>query len=96
MDAETTVRLQPDAVDRALTLANVNWTDLKRGSHPDTGADCLYLEIGVREYSAFLVALAVQYQHVDDLLGLADRVRLQHTEAGDTRFWLPDVVIRGI
>jgi hypothetical protein len=96
MDAETTIRLQPDAVDRALTLANVAWTDLKRGSHPDTGAECLYLDIGVREYSAFLVALAVQYRHVDDLIGVADRVRLQHTKEGDTRFWLPGVVIRGV
>ena len=74
VDAGTTFRLNPYVVGQALTLANLDWTDLKRGSHPDDGEDCLYLEADVREYSAFLVTLAVQYRHVDGLLPLADRV----------------------
>jgi hypothetical protein len=96
VDAGTTFRLNPDAVGQALTLANLDWTDLKRGSHPDDGADCLYLEADVREYSAFLVTLAVQYRHVDGLLPLADRVQLQHAESGDTRFWFPGLQVRGV
>mgnify|MGYP001610562467 FL=1 len=76
-----------------MMFANLESESMKRGSHPDSGADCLYLEADIREYSAFLVALAVQYRHADDLLVLADRAQLQHTEAGDTRFWLPQVKV---
>lgn len=93
MDPETILRLDSSTVDRALMFANLESDSLKRGPDPDSGADCLYLEADIREYSAFLVALSVQYRHADDLLVLADRVQLQHTEAGDTRFWLPRVKV---
>lgn len=93
MDAGTVLRLESSAIDRALTFANLEPQCMGLGSHPDTGKDCLRLEADVREYSAFLVAMAVQYRHADDLLVLADRVQLQHTETGDTRFWFPGVRI---
>jgi len=90
------ISLSRDAVGRALTYANLTWQGIKRGPHPDNGTDCVYLEADVREYSAFLVALAVQYRHADDLLVLADRVQLQHTETGDTRFWIPGMSVNGV
>lgn len=89
-------RFGRDTVGRALALAELTWSNLNTGHHPDDGLDCLYLEADIREYSAFLVALAVQYRHVDNLLVLADQVRLQHTETGDTRFWLPGVRVTGL
>lgn len=96
MDSDIRVSLSRDAVGRALTYANLTWQGIKRGPHPDNGADCVYLEADVREYSAFLVALAVQYRHADELLVLADRVQLQHAETGDTRFWVPGLSVHGV
>lgn len=96
MDAKKSVRFNPESFGQALTFANLGWSKMKRGSHPDNGTDCLYLEADVREYSAFLVALTIQYRHADDLVILADGVQLQHTESGDTRFWLPGVQVRGV
>lgn len=89
------VRFGSDTVKRALTFANLTPSDLKRDAHPDDGTSCLYLEADIQQYSAFLAALAVQYRSADDLLVLADRVRLQHTPSGDTRFWLPGVQVNG-
>jgi len=96
VDSDTRISLSRDAVGRALTFANLTWQAVQRGPHPDNGTGCIYLEADVREYSAFLVALAVQYRHADHLLVLADRVQLQHTEAGDTRFWVPGLSVHGI
>src|ERR1044072_8416910 len=90
------ISLSRDAVGRALTYANLTWQGIKRGPHPDNGTDCVYLEADVREYSAFLVALAVQYRHADDLLVLADRGHPQHTERGDPRFWIPGMSVHGV
>lgn len=90
------IHLGSDTVKRALTFANLTLSNLKKDAHPDDGTECLYLEADIRQYSAFLVALAVQYRRADGLLPLADRVRLQHTQSGDTRFWMPGVHVRGI
>lgn len=87
--------LSVGAVKAALDFAGLKWHDLKRGSHPDDGHDCLYLEAPIQQYSQFLTALAVQYRTADRLSFLVDRVRLQHDEEEDTRFWMPGVEIPG-
>lgn len=97
VDAKTYIRIQPDAAERALKFANLDWPSLKRGPHPDSGEDCLYLEADIREYSAFLVALTVQYRNeAEAIVGFADRVQLQHTESGDTRFWIPGIGVQSV
>jgi hypothetical protein len=94
---ETHVSIQRDAIDRSLNFANLKRSDLKRGSHPDDGGDCLYLEADIREYSAFLVALTIQHRNnAAQVTQVADQVRLQHTDSGDTRFWLPGITVPGL
>lgn len=84
------------AVEGALQFAGLHADALKKGYHPDTGRDCLYLEADIQQYSAFLVALAVQYRTADRLVFLADQVQLQYQDgSGDTRFWLPGVEVPG-
>jgi hypothetical protein len=88
-------RIHPDAVKAALKFAKLDWMKVKRGGHPDSGEDCLYLEADVQQYSAFLAALAVQSRTADAIGFLVDQVQLQETDTGDTRFWFPGVVVRG-
>lgn len=84
------------AIEGAMQFAGLEPEALKRGSHPDNGYDCLYLEADIQQYSAFLVALAVQYRTADRLTFLADQVQLQYQDrTGDTRFWLPGVEVPG-
>lgn len=81
-------------VRMALGFAGLDGTALKSGPHPDSGEECLRLVADVRQYSAFLVALAVQRRAADELSFLADQVQIEHDSNGDTRFWLPGLTIR--
>jgi len=83
------------AIEGALAFAGLGEHTLKRGPHPDSGQDCLYLEADIQQYSAFLAALAVQYRTADRLAFLADQVQLQVNGKGDSRFWLPGVEVPG-
>jgi len=83
-----------DSFRLALSFAGLTWSKLHTGSHPDSGAGCLWLEADIREYSAFLTALAVQFRSADELAFLTDRVQIEHDSNGDTRFWMPGLEIQ--
>jgi len=78
----------------ALGFAGLTWSKLHTGTHPDDGTACMWLEADIKEYSAFLAALAVQYRTAEELSFLVDRVQVEHDSSGDTRFWLPGLEIR--
>lgn len=86
--------ISADSIRLALDFSGLTWNKLHTGAHPDTGAECLWLEADIQEYSAFLVALAVQYRAADELSFLTDQVRIEHDRSGDTRFWLPGLKIQ--
>jgi hypothetical protein len=88
--------VEPDAIERSLEFAGLPWESLRRGSHPDSGDDCLFLEGTIQQYSAFLVALAVQHRGAGRMSFLVDQVQLQTDNEGDTRFWMPGLTVRGI
>lgn len=83
------------AVVAAMTFAGLPPETLQSGADPDTGFQCLYLEADIQQYSAFLAALAVQYQTATRLTFLFDQVKVQSDRRGNTRFWLPGVEVPG-
>lgn len=93
-DDTVVIGLGRDALDLALEFAGLGRMDLTYGSHPDSGKRCLFLRADVRQYSAFLVALAVQQRSAGSLAHLVDLVQIEHDSNGDTRFWLPSLSIR--
>lgn len=88
-------RLAEDTVARALEFAKLNRQALKTGWSVDDGTECLYLEADIQQYSAFLVALAVQFRTADELDFLTGQVQSQYRADGDSKFWLPGLTIEG-
>lgn len=80
-------------VENALTFAGLEWGAFRQEPHFDSGILCTYLKADIQEYSAFIVALAVQCRMADIMAPLADQVQLQYDDEGDTRFWLPGIAI---
>lgn len=80
-------------INSALRYARLGPESLAYGSSPDTGQACLYLDADIQQYSALLVALAVQCRSADDLDFLTGSVRLQYDGPTGNRYWLPGVRI---
>lgn len=81
-------------VREALRTAGLQRSALRRGSDPDSGAQCPFLEATPQQYGVFLVSLARQLatgERDDQIAWMAEQVQLQMNGGGDTVFWLQGV-----
>lgn len=80
-------------VSAALEFAMLDRTALKRAPHPDSGTSQICLEADIRQYSAFIAALAVRRRSADAMTETVDGVQMEHLASGDTRFWFSGIEI---
>lgn len=82
-----------DEVARALKFAGLQQDSLSRGSHPDTGRQSWVLDGTIQQYSAFLVALAIQFRFASALEPIIDSVQVENRPDGDTLFWINGLTV---
>lgn len=81
------------SVEDALGFAGLPLEALSTGAHPDTGDAAWVLDATIQQYSAFLVALAVQYRTAGDMANIVDSVQIENKTNGDTLFWITDLSV---
>lgn len=83
-----------EGITRALEFAGLQRDTLSLGSHPDTGEQSWVLNGTIQQYSAFLIALAVQYRSASALEPIVDSVQIENRPDGDTLFWIRDLAVQ--
>lgn len=80
-------------VSAALEFARLDRKALSRAPHPDSGDLQVCLAADIREYSAFIAALALRRRSADAMTKVVDGVQMEHTASGDTRFWFSGIEV---
>jgi hypothetical protein len=76
-----------------MEFAMLDRKKLRRAPHPDNGTLQICLDADIREYSAFIAALAVRRRSADAMTDVVDNVQMEHLASGDTRFWFSGIEV---